>query len=131
MPSGTWTSYRDVGVWEQQGGRADETSRFPMLDTGTPSQPHLLWPLALYPVTGATEVVFQCLKDRSPFDDAEIGRELLRRFDEIDGIELAEANWTSARPSRSRCSPTTRRRSARCWSSRSAPEPDCCAAEPS
>ncbi|MFF2541685.1 DUF262 domain-containing protein [Kitasatospora sp. NPDC058063] len=82
--------------WEQQGGyfdygRAEETSCYPMLDTGTPSQPHLLWPLAIYPVTGTAEVVFQYLKDRSPFDDAEVRRELLRRFNEIDGIELAEA----------------------------------------
>ncbi|MFE5585397.1 DUF262 domain-containing protein [Kitasatospora sp. NPDC056531] len=82
--------------WERQGGvfdygQADETSCFPMLDTGTPSQPHLLWPLALYPVAGTAEVVFQYLKDRSPFDDTEVRRELLRRLNEIDGIELAEA----------------------------------------
>ncbi|MER7845130.1 DUF262 domain-containing protein [Kitasatospora sp. NPDC096077] len=92
-----WLSVQGVlRFWEQQGGhfdygRAEETSCFPMLDTGTPSQPHLLWPLALYPVTGTAEVVFQYLKDRSPFDDTEVRRELLRRLNEIDGIELAEA----------------------------------------
>ncbi|MEU6966396.1 hypothetical protein AB0A71_01410 [Kitasatospora aureofaciens] len=46
---------------------------------------------ALYPVSGTAEVVFQYLKDRSPFDDTEVRRELLRRLNEIDGIELAEA----------------------------------------
>jgi alkylated DNA nucleotide flippase Atl1 len=78
--------------WQRQGGhleygRHDETSCFPMLDGRTPP----LWPLALYPITGTAEVVFQYLKDRSPFDDTENRRELLRRFNEIDGIELAEA----------------------------------------
>ncbi|MFJ4097336.1 DUF262 domain-containing protein [Kitasatospora sp. NPDC089913] len=82
--------------WGRQGGhleygRAEETSCFPMLDAGTGSQPHLLWPLAVYPVTGTAEVVFQYLKDRSPFDDVELRRELLSRLNEIDGIELAEA----------------------------------------
>lgn len=82
--------------WQRQGGyleygRYEETSCFPMLDTGTPLQPHLLWPLALYPVTGTAEVVFQYLKDRSPFDDTERRRELLRHLNEIDGIELPEA----------------------------------------
>ncbi|MFJ9445271.1 DUF262 domain-containing protein [Kitasatospora sp. NPDC101235] len=82
--------------WQQQGGhfeygRSEETSCFPMLDTGTASQPHLLWPLAIYPVSGTAEVVFQYLKDRSPFDDTEVRRELLRRLNEIDGIELSEA----------------------------------------
>ncbi|MFJ8476141.1 DUF262 domain-containing protein [Kitasatospora sp. NPDC094011] len=83
--------------WQQQGGhfdygRAEETSCFPVLDTvGTSSQSHRLWPLALYPVTGTAEVAFQWLKDRSPFDDSEVRRELLRRLNEIDGIELAEA----------------------------------------
>ncbi|MEV7185578.1 DUF262 domain-containing protein [Kitasatospora sp. NPDC093102] len=82
--------------WERQDGhfdygRSEETSCFPMLNTGTPSQPHLLWPLALYPVSGTAEVVFQYLKDRSPFDDTEVRQELLRRLNEIDGIDLAEA----------------------------------------
>ncbi|MGW4892004.1 GmrSD restriction endonuclease domain-containing protein [Kitasatospora sp. NPDC004240] len=82
--------------WQQQGGyleygRADETSCFPMLDTGTAAQPHRLWPFGLYPVTGTVEVVFQYLKDRRPFDDAQVRRELLRRLNEIEGVELAEA----------------------------------------
>ncbi|MCD0485985.1 DUF262 domain-containing protein [Streptacidiphilus sp. ASG 303] len=82
--------------WEQQGGYRDygrtaETSCFPMLDAGTATQQHLLWPLALYPVTGTAEVVFQYLKNISPFDDTALRRELLERFNQIDGIELAEA----------------------------------------
>ncbi|MEU2625897.1 DUF262 domain-containing protein [Kitasatospora sp. NPDC007106] len=85
-----------LAFWEQQGGyrdhgRHEETSCFPMLDAGTSGQPHLLWPLALYPVTGTVEVVFQYLKDRAPFDDTELRRELLRRLNEIEGVELAEA----------------------------------------
>jgi alkylated DNA nucleotide flippase Atl1 len=85
-----------LDFWHRQGGhleygRHDETSCFPMLDAGTALQPHLLWPLALYPVTGTAEVVFQYLKDRSPFDDTEQRRELLNRLNDIDGIMLAEA----------------------------------------
>ncbi|WP_404816547.1 DUF262 domain-containing protein [Streptomyces thermolineatus] len=82
--------------WEQQGGyrtygRHAETSCFPVLDAGTPTRPHTLWPFGLYPVSGTVEVVFQYLKDRSPFDDTALRRELLQRLNAIDGIELAEA----------------------------------------
>ncbi|WP_340556960.1 GmrSD restriction endonuclease domain-containing protein [Streptomyces sp. GSL17-111] len=85
-----------LDFWRRQGGylnygRHEETSCFPVLDAGTARQPHDLWPLALYPVSGTAEVVFQALKTRSPFDDTEQRRELLRRLNEIDGIELAEA----------------------------------------
>lgn len=82
--------------WQQQGGhcdygRATETSCFPVLDPSLTGRPQVLWPLALYPVTGTAEVVFQYLKDRSPFDDVELRRELLRRLNEIEGIDLPEA----------------------------------------
>jgi alkylated DNA nucleotide flippase Atl1 len=82
--------------WERLGGhleygKAAETSCFPMLDAGLTGQPHKLWPFALYPATGTVEVVFQYLKDRSPFDDAEQRKELMRRLNAIDGIHLAEA----------------------------------------
>lgn len=82
--------------WEQQGGslaygRASETSCFPtaQLD-GTPGI-RTTWPLAIYPVSGTVEVVFQYLKRRSPFDDEPLRRELLDRLNGIDGIGLAEA----------------------------------------
>ncbi|MCM2418481.1 hypothetical protein [Streptomyces sp. RKAG293] len=37
------------------------------------------------------EVPFGHLKERAPFDDAALRRELLLRFNRIDGIDLAEA----------------------------------------
>ncbi|AXG81290.1 GmrSD restriction endonuclease domain-containing protein [Streptomyces paludis] len=85
-----------LAFWRRQGGyleygRHDETSCFPMLDAGTASKEHRLWPMALYPVTGVVEVVFQYLKDRAPFDDTEHRRQLLRRLNEIDGIDLPES----------------------------------------
>jgi hypothetical protein len=90
-------------LWERQGGyltygRHAETSCFPNLDVGTAAQPRELWPLALYPVTGTAEVVFQHLTSRPPFDDAGLRRELLTRFNEIDGIVLSEAKL-ALRPS--------------------------------
>jgi alkylated DNA nucleotide flippase Atl1 len=96
QPEAADSALAALDFWRRQGGhleygRHEETSCFPMLDAGTALQPHRLWPLALYPVTGTAEVVFQYLKDRSPFDDTEQRRELLCRLNEIDGIELAEA----------------------------------------
>ncbi|PBC94760.1 6-O-methylguanine DNA methyltransferase-like protein [Streptomyces sp. Ag82_O1-15] len=85
-----------LDFWRGQGGylnygQYEETSCFPMLDAGTSQLPHLMWPVAIYPVSGTVEVVFQYLKDRSPFDDTEQRRELLHRLNKIDGIELPEA----------------------------------------
>ncbi|WP_414506556.1 hypothetical protein [Streptomyces sp. NEAU-L66] len=82
--------------WEQQGGycaygKAGETSCFPTLEAGTPLDSRTLWPIAVYPVTGTVEVVFQPLKRRPPFDDEPMRRELMARFNEVEGIELAEA----------------------------------------
>lgn len=50
-----------------------------------------LWPLAIYPVSGTVEVVFQHLKRRPPFDDEPLRRELMTRLNDIEGIDLAEA----------------------------------------
>ncbi|MGW3389381.1 GmrSD restriction endonuclease domain-containing protein [Streptomyces cinereoruber] len=85
-----------LDFWRRQGGhvtygRYEETSCFPMLDLGTSRRAHLMWPIAVYPVSGTVEVVFQHLKTRSPFDDTEQRRELLNRLNEIDGIELPAA----------------------------------------
>lgn len=82
--------------WEEQGGypaygRASETSCFPTVDAGTARDSRTLWPIALYPVTGTVEVVFQHLKRRPPFDDEPLRRALLTKLNGIDGIELAEA----------------------------------------
>ncbi|MBL3664753.1 DUF262 domain-containing protein [Streptomyces sp. M2CJ-2] len=85
-----------LDFWRIQGGyvnygRHEETSCFPMLDAGTSRRPHLIWPVAIYPMSGTVEVVFQYLKDRSPFDDTEQRRELLNRLNKIEGIDLPEA----------------------------------------
>ncbi|MFC9953183.1 DUF262 domain-containing protein [Streptomyces prasinus] len=85
-----------LDFWRRQGGyvnygRFEETSCFPMLDAGTSHRPHLMWPVGIYPVSGTVEVVFQYLKDRSPFDDTEQRRELLNRLNKIEGIDLPEA----------------------------------------
>ncbi|MET8217861.1 GmrSD restriction endonuclease domain-containing protein [Streptomyces hirsutus] len=85
-----------LDFWRRQGGyvnygRFEETSCFPMLDAGTSHRPHLMWPVGIYPVSGTVEVVFQYLKDRSPFDDTEQRRELLYRLNKIEGIDLPEA----------------------------------------
>lgn len=82
--------------WEQQGGhlaygRASETSCFPTVRFGNAPASRGLWPLALYPVSGTVEVVFQYLKKRPPFDDEPLRRELMNRLNGIDGIDLAEA----------------------------------------
>ncbi|WP_406084696.1 hypothetical protein [Streptomyces virginiae] len=50
-----------------------------------------MWPIAIYPVSGTVEVVFQYLKRRPPFDDEPLRRALMERFNAVDGIDLAEA----------------------------------------
>ncbi|MFE6740589.1 GmrSD restriction endonuclease domain-containing protein [Streptomyces tubercidicus] len=82
--------------WERQGGwraygRASETSCSPLITVGNAPAAPALWPIAIYPVTGTVEVVFQHLKRRPPFDDEPLRRELMARLNEIDGIDLAEA----------------------------------------
>ncbi|MEV4680697.1 GmrSD restriction endonuclease domain-containing protein [Streptomyces kurssanovii] len=85
-----------LDFWRAQGGHLrygqhEETSCFTMLDAGTTHTPNLMWPFAIYPISGTVEVVFQYLKHRAPFDDTEQRRELLSRLNKIDGIELPEA----------------------------------------
>jgi alkylated DNA nucleotide flippase Atl1 len=72
-------------------GAGSETSCFPIMDRGAADKPPTIWPLALYPTAGTAEVVFQHLCNRAPFDDASLRRELMERFNAIDGVELAEA----------------------------------------
>ncbi|WP_240796559.1 DUF1524 domain-containing protein [Streptomyces sp. RFCAC02] len=81
--------------WERQGGhrecgRHEETSCFPTLGVALTGRPNALWPMAVYPVSGTVEVVFQHLKRRSPFDDVEQRRELMHRLNEVEGINLVE-----------------------------------------
>ncbi|MFD4231760.1 MGMT family protein [Streptomyces sp. NPDC058545] len=82
--------------WEEQGGhliygKGSETSCFPTVDTGGPNASRALWPIAIYPVSGTVEVVFQYLKRRPPFDDEPLRRALMEQFNSVDGIDLAEA----------------------------------------
>ncbi|MFE6091628.1 DUF262 domain-containing protein [Streptomyces massasporeus] len=82
--------------WEQQGGnlgygRASETSCSPLARFGSAPGSRALWPLAIYPVSGTVEVVFQYMKRRPPFDDEPLRRELMTRLNDIEGIDLAEA----------------------------------------
>lgn len=72
-------------------GRADETSCFLVYDRADSGQGDDIWPLALYPVQGKAEVVFQYLKARAPFDDASLRNELRRRLNTVDGITLPES----------------------------------------
>ncbi|WP_367130516.1 MULTISPECIES: GmrSD restriction endonuclease domain-containing protein [Streptomyces] len=83
--------------WKERGGyqvygKASETSCFPSVGAGgRRNSARTLWPIALYPVTGTVEVVFQYLKARPPFDDEPLRRELMTRLNAIEGIDLAEA----------------------------------------
>ena len=121
-----------LDLWRRQGGyvtygRSEETSCFPMLDVGTSVDSRVVWPFGLYPVSGTVEVVFQYLKDRSPFDDVGLRRALLRRLNEIDGRSpCRKPNWNCARPSRSASSPSTRRRSTAYWNGSSTRRPSAC-----
>ncbi len=57
-----------------------------------------IWPFTMYPKAGTIEVVFQYLKDRAPFDQVELRRELRARLNRINGIEIGEDRLTT-RPS--------------------------------
>jgi len=57
-----------------------------------------IWPFTMYPKAGTIEVVFQYLKDRPPFDDLELRRELRVRLNKINGIEIGE-DRLATRPS--------------------------------
>ncbi|MFF5962686.1 hypothetical protein ACFY64_02845 [Streptomyces collinus] len=51
------------------------------------------WPLTLYPSTGrggTAEVVFQHLAAREPFTDRALRVELLRRLNELEGLDIPE-----------------------------------------
>jgi alkylated DNA nucleotide flippase Atl1 len=88
--------------WQRLGcalsfGSGTETSCF-MMVADAPRTRDGIWPLALYPVTGTAEVVFQHLARRRPFDDPALRRELLDRLNEVHGITLPAVKL-SMRPS--------------------------------
>jgi hypothetical protein len=77
-----------LDAWVKLGGRlqygtSDETSCFLMPDASE----HSIWPAAIYP-SGKFEIVFQYLKDRPPFDDLALRRELMDRLNAITGVDL-------------------------------------------
>ena len=72
-------------------GRSDETSCFTVYDRSHDDQTDEIWPLALYPMQGKAEVVFQYLKTRAPFDDASLRNEMRRRLNTVEGITLPES----------------------------------------
>ncbi|MFE9631344.1 DUF262 domain-containing protein [Streptomyces sp. NPDC006463] len=81
-----------LGGWIGHGAGRVTTSAFLMLGKpGTAGRG--IWPLTLYPGSGrggTAEVVFQYLAARDPFTDRALRAELLRRLNELDGIEIPE-----------------------------------------
>lgn len=91
--------------WDQLGGVLDygrnrETSCFPIVrwPSRQDGLPTSIWPVAVYPVSGACEVVFQHLAGRPPFDQIALRNELRVRLNGIAGIAIAESKL-SLRPS--------------------------------
>jgi alkylated DNA nucleotide flippase Atl1 len=82
---------RVLDAWTALGGRlhygrSGETSCFLM--AGVHGQPGgELWPATIYP-SGKFEVVFQYLRTRPPFDDAELREELRTRLNTLPGVDL-------------------------------------------
>ncbi|MCK6211561.1 DUF262 domain-containing protein [Georgenia sp. EYE_87] len=79
-----------MDTWVGLGGRLQygefaETTCFLILDTPA----GVTWPAAIYP-KGKFEVVFQYLKDRPPFDELGNRRELAKRLNAVEGVELPE-----------------------------------------
>ena len=77
--------------WTEIGGTLDfgfgtETSCFLTSENGNGSRPEI-WPLTIYP-SGRSEVVFQHLARRAPFDDPALREELRQRLNGIGGIDL-------------------------------------------
>ena len=69
-------------------GKGDETSCFLML-AGSQTCPDI-WPLTLYP-SGRSEVVFQHLARRPPFDDPALREQLRQRLNTVEGVDLPAA----------------------------------------
>lgn len=84
--------WQALGGWIGYGSGRVTTSAFLMLgDAGATGRG--IWPLTLYPGSGrggTAEVVFQHLAAREPFTDRALRSELLRRLNELDGIDIPE-----------------------------------------
>lgn len=86
------TRWEELGGWVGHGAGRAITSAFLMLgETGAPGRG--IWPLTLYPGGGrggTAEVVFQHLATRAPFTDRRLRAELLRRLNELQGVDIPE-----------------------------------------
>ncbi|WP_405959253.1 DUF262 domain-containing protein [Streptomyces sp. NBC_00868] len=84
--------WEELGGWIGHGSGRVTTSAFLMLgDAGSPGRG--IWPLTLYPGSGrggTAEVVFQHLAGREPFTDRTLRSELLRRLNEMEGVDIPE-----------------------------------------
>jgi alkylated DNA nucleotide flippase Atl1 len=76
---------RNEESWLGFGG-GKETSCF--LFTAGPEA--RIWPFALYPVSGRSEVVFQHLKSRPPFDNPALREEFRQKCNTIGDVEIPE-----------------------------------------
>ena len=80
-----WTAVGGGLVW----GGGTDTSCFLLTWDESVDGPWR-WALVLYPISGRAEVVFQHMARRPPFDDVNLRRELLYRFNAIPGVDLPE-----------------------------------------
>ncbi|MBC3989380.1 DUF262 domain-containing protein [Streptomyces sp. AC563] len=86
------TGWEKLGGWVGHGAGQAITSAFLMLgEAGAPGRG--IWPLTLYPGGGrggTAEVVFQHLAAREPFTNRGLRAELLRRLNELKGVDIPE-----------------------------------------
>lgn len=84
--------WEELGGWIGHGAGHVTTSALLMLgEAGAPGRG--MWPLTLYPGGGrggTAEVVFQHLAAREPFTDRTLRVELLRRLNELEGVDIPE-----------------------------------------
>ncbi|MFH8750826.1 DUF262 domain-containing protein [Streptomyces rimosus] len=84
--------WEELGGWIGHGAGRVTTSAFLMLgEAGAPGRG--VWPMTLYPGGGrggTAEVVFQHLAARVPFTERALRAELLRRINELEGVDIPE-----------------------------------------
>ncbi|MFJ5520747.1 DUF262 domain-containing protein [Streptomyces griseoluteus] len=84
--------WEELGGWVGHGAGRVITSAFLMLaEAGAPGRG--VWPLTLYPGSGrggTAQVVFQYLAAREPFTDRALRSELLRRLNELEGVDIPD-----------------------------------------
>jgi alkylated DNA nucleotide flippase Atl1 len=87
-----FATWEGLGGWVGHGAGHVTTSAYLMLgEAGNPGRG--IWPMTFYPGSGrggSAEVVFQYLAAREPFTDRALRAELLRRLNELDGVDIPE-----------------------------------------